>query len=1765
MKKRIAALFMAVVLCTGTMNLPVSATEVSVPEGQKTAEVSIPEGELPGEEKSTVSAEAAITEDSTDSGSEVEAADDASAPGTDGKSEEPDGILTESEDNGEQTPSDGEEDGAVPVLEAGQEGVPSKAPAISQENATDPTSDVPAEKDPALAGGVVSEEKEPEKPTELEVLQSRIDALPDADALAEMDEDSIKAVYDEFLAISDAWEALDEEEAESLNMDRLYEVAAYFSGQVATLEETDEKVAQIGTTEYSTLQDAIKAVTDETETTIDLLKDVIEDVVIPSGKHIVLNLNNYSVTNVSDHTILNQGMLKITGQGTVDNVVNGKSAIYNDQGGTAILEGGTFLRSQEGKDNHYYTILNQGTMTVKDGVIVKNGGTFSSCVENGWDGSDEKSTKASLTIEGGDFSGGLNTIKNDEYGDLIIKGGNFKNNAQHVVMNWNTALIEGGEFEETATKETAVSSNLSAIYCAYSNEIHSVGKLTITGGEFTCKEQYALYAATKHVEVNISGGTFEGAEDTAIKKNTNSTTKVSVSGGTFKNTRALATAFLANDQIYMVINSADRVTEISAEKPNTYVADINGKQFYSGKGGADLAIQKASANPDKEKCDVVTLSENATQEKRIRNGYYLKVILADGVSWSGAVPDTGCEIVTTMEDDVTLYTSKPTVNSAVACIGEGDSAQYFATPGDAFEAAKAGDTVTLLKDYIGAVSYNGTVDVIFDLNGHTITANTGDAFTVNKNGALTIVDNSSGQTGGIISLAKNALRVDYRSGVVTVKGGIFEGKTRSVYSSNGTAILDGGVFKGKIEAKTPSENKIYVISVSGGRFDQAVPIEYCAEGYEPCDNNDGTYGVTKMAPVAQISDSMYYSLEKAVVAAKAGDTIKMLADEKLGSPVVINKNLTLDLNGCSITRGEGNETSSLLVVAEKSEFTIQDSAGSGKIYSSNFVKKSDGKTYSGHAVFVNGTLKIKDGTVAGDGYGIVVSGSAAKATMEGGTIEAYIGVQAQSGGQFTISGGKIIADKTSGSRGIAVFSNVEGSKATVSGTAEISAAYGVTVQNSNGNKAYLEVNGGIIHGISFTIAGNGTCDNTEITISGGTLTSDNLGIFHPQVGDLTITGGTITAPNGVQYCGFGNLTITGGTIRATGAYFESPTKSSDQEDGSADDGAALALISRGGGYQEAGTSMNVTIGGTAELISENNAAIAVYRLQKLTGNWVTNDSTTLPNYLGSLSITGGHLSGGSRKGAFEIDGKAKEAVKVSGGYFSSDPTEYVAAGSAALDGHWVQSGENYYFTIGAIPDAMKIAQNPVQLAKTDTSDMTTEDKAFVVSFEDRKDSITHSSLTKIASDLANKELDSQMDSLKTQGMEALKEKNMLTGADQNMTLYLMPYMDMKIIDADAAANTLTLDITAKYNLYASTASTASEVKVGTNAVVLKEAEVMENITSKVDITVPLPDGFKTVNLKVKHIKENGQKEVHYYYTPEVNTDSTGNTVATFTNPHGFSTFILTSDERTATVEYQMADGTKQKVTYTANDVGVTKLPADSKPYHTFIGWKFPGDETVYGPSELTDDLLDKLSASGNTIIATPEFAAVTADINITKDVTDSDGKALRVDGSFYAAVFTDKDCTVRYGQIVELKLQNASRTTASVTVGVPEDGSKVTYYVAETDKNGKVVQSGEAFGYQVTLTGSEAVVSDGQKAEVGIVNRKLRSEVPTPDENPSSHSGGKKHHSSSDSSPTAEVSPVAPATTGDSTNMLIPVLCLLIGAGGIGSFMFARKKKKSVK
>lgn len=318
-----------------------------------------------------------------------------------------------------------------------------------------------------------------------------------------------------------------------------------------TAQVKSDNAAAIDDVQYATLADAVAAANNGD--TVTLLTNTAEDITIAQDKDITLNLNGKKLTNVASHTICNNGTLTINGEGTVDNVTHGTAALYNK--GTVVVNGGTFDRSKENGQNEgesgqnsWYTIKNVGTMTIKDGVTVQTAGNntalgkFSSLVSNGYfDSGDYTANKGidqpTLTINGGLFRGGLNTIKNDDRAKITIVNGTFTNYYQAVVMNHNVAEIKGGTF----TAASDADSETYGIYnCGCAADI-DLGTLTVSGGTFTGATYAVADVSSQNATVNISDGKFAGTK-AAIVKSRSSKASISISGGDFSSD---PTAYLA--------------------------------------------------------------------------------------------------------------------------------------------------------------------------------------------------------------------------------------------------------------------------------------------------------------------------------------------------------------------------------------------------------------------------------------------------------------------------------------------------------------------------------------------------------------------------------------------------------------------------------------------------------------------------------------------------------------------------------------------------------------------------------------------------------------------------------------------------------------------------------------------------------------------------------------------------------------------------------------------------------------------------------------------------------------------------------------------------------------------------------------------------------------------------------------------------------------------------------------------------------------------
>lgn len=175
--------------------------------------------------------------------------------------------------------------------------------------------------------------------------------------------------------------------------------------------------AQVGEKKYATVQDAINAIQSgsETGTTIQLIANSTTAVTIDAGVSVTIDLAGFSMTAEED-VISNRGTLVINdskGTGSVTTNAAGKGALVNYPGATATPLVAVLSRLLDG-----YTLKNLGTMTINSGATITTPTGGASLIDNGWygnAGNDRNETYGSsspvLTINGGNFSGGMNTVK----------------------------------------------------------------------------------------------------------------------------------------------------------------------------------------------------------------------------------------------------------------------------------------------------------------------------------------------------------------------------------------------------------------------------------------------------------------------------------------------------------------------------------------------------------------------------------------------------------------------------------------------------------------------------------------------------------------------------------------------------------------------------------------------------------------------------------------------------------------------------------------------------------------------------------------------------------------------------------------------------------------------------------------------------------------------------------------------------------------------------------------------------------------------------------------------------------------------------------------------------------------------------------------------------------------------------------------------------------------------------------------------------------
>ncbi len=320
-------------------------------------------------------------------------------------------------------------------------------------------------------------------------------------------------------------------------------------------------------------------------------------------------------------------------------------------------------------------------------------------------------------------------------------------------------------------------------------------------------------------------------------------------------------------------------------------------------------------------------------------------------------------------------------------------------------------------------------------------------------------------------------------------------------------------------------------------------------------------------------------------------------------------------------------------------------------------------------------------------------------------------------------------------------------------------------------------------------------------------------------------------------------------------------------------------------------------------IADENVKVGVVQVERYENGRGGNQGKVV------LNISAGAVEKIIEDGATSVD----VVGNITGGYFNVDPSAYLAKGKAALS----SDKADYIYMVGEkkaeVIHADPAVENPAasDTTKSDSEKQLAEDLGDA--FDSGKggqapevstDVITAAANTKAQANNITTSTEITVSGEKKTVAEAVKALN--GSSEVDVVIVVQPYLDIKIQDvtikdsSGSETKTMTLDITPMVKTVATTKTVvdapSTEIKAdgdNPNAVPVKE-EVLP-ITKPVDVTIPLPSGFvaKTgdtyPNIYVNHTKNSRT----YTYTAVVKEER-GHLLATFTNPHGFSTFTLTT-------------------------------------------------------------------------------------------------------------------------------------------------------------------------------------------------------------------------------------------------------------------------------
>ena len=808
---------------------------------------------------------------------------------------------------------------------------------------------------------------------------------------------------------------------------------------------------------YTSLADAIAAA--QPGETVKLLADCASDRINLEAKDLTVDLNGHTLTSTADYGVMfcAKNGHKITINGTTEgSTLNGTVMVTETTSGHIVLNGGTYTNGK------YCPIYINGAVSTDDSTLTVTNAVINAVINATIAGTaTQPETGDGAYLAGYSKANFTNTTINAEVTGLEIRAGE---------LTMTNCTVTGGNGNVTETAHGSGATVRNAAIAVSQHTTKKPIKVTITGGTYTGSAAFyqsdVQNTGSKDVNTYIKSGEFNGTVEAKTSG------ALAISGGTFN--QPVLPEYCADGYGPKDLGNDKYGVEVLPD-----VAQIGDVTYKSLQAAIDAAKSGATVQLIADTRENVTISKKLTLDL---NGFTLNGGTVAGKA-ALKIDNKAVKVVDNSEAKTGKIMREDTAaNSGVSSYyvidiqGKNGSLKFYdatvVNNSGTTEGERKGASLVRIGDdsvenypvmtvYSGTFTQNNFVAIKVDrgtlyVKGGTINCENDEAI---KNWRQTYI-----QGGTVNGTVASWVYADSKSDSLlritggTVKGNVYamtydgtEGKTAKVYiekySANGSGqtvetvpTINGalGTYQGKnIKEMTEiMEAAKASITVSDGVFDREVPERFCADGYHPVENGDGTFGVAKI-PVAQIGETTYGSLRDAISACSGGEIITLLRDVTDSNPLYSKANsFTLDLNGhtynftgnagyaafstdysnvtITVKNGTINSTGALAYIPEPGLTESSAYNNSGYIFENVTATANGSVGIKTNGQAENNTITLKDSTLnVPNGYGIFFP-SSGTLTIDNSKINALtMGVQVCAG-SLSINEGSAITVKGDG-------------------------------------------------------------------------------------------------------------------------------------------------------------------------------------------------------------------------------------------------------------------------------------------------------------------------------------------------------------------------------------------------------------------------------------------------------------------------------------------------------------------------------------------------------------------------------------------------------------------------------------------------------------------------------------------------------------------------------------------------------------------------------